>query len=278
MKRYFIGRNFLSCRERSRAILPASADPVKYKEKTGSARSELAGSLGFARGRIIRIRLLTILLYCLAIPALYSDPLQELKETVLDNQQDIWGWCTREKALRIIDLVLEVKPKLYVEVGVFGGASLYPALMTLQFLGEGMAVAIDPWDKLECIRYLDPERNKADLKWWADQKLDHIYYGFLNVLRQFELQKTCLILRMTSKKAAAAIGTIDILFLDGNHYEKVAEEDVRLYLPKVRPGGYIWLNDASWTSLQPARELLSQACDVIESVDNGNCLLFRKKR
>ncbi len=215
--------------------------------------------------------------YLLLASCLYGNPIEELKETVLDNHQEIWGWCSREKALQIIDLVLEVKPKLYVEIGVFSGASLYPAAAALKFLGEGVAVAIDPWDKIECIRYLDPDEDKTDLKWWAHQNMDHIYFGFLSVLRQFELEKTCLILRTTSKKAARAIGHIDILFLDGNHYEKVATEDVLLYLPKVRPGGYIWLNDATWISLQPAKEHLKAHCDVVRTIDNGNCILFRKR-
>lgn len=209
--------------------------------------------------------------------AAYGDSVQELKETVLDNRQEIYGWCSAEKALNIIDLVLEVKPQVYVEIGVFSGASLYPAASALKFLGTGVAIGIDPWDKIECIRYLDPDKDKADLKWWAHQNMDHIYFGFLSVLRQFELEKSCVIFRATSKKAASVIGTIDILYIDGNHNEKVATEDVKLYLPKVRPGGYIWLNDASWHSLREALKLLLASCDMVKKIDNGNCILFKKK-
>ena len=97
------------------------------------------------------------------------------------------------------------------------------------------------------------------------------------MLRQFELEKTCLILKVTSKKAAPLIGTIDMLHIDGNHEPHVAEQDVRLYLPKVRQGGYIWFNDAQWHTLQPAIDLLSLSCDVVDSVDNGNCILFKKR-
>lgn len=217
-----------------------------------------------------------LFLFCV-FSALYADSLEELKESVCDNFQEIWGWCSKEKALNFIDLVLEVKPQVCVEIGVFGGASLYPVASALKFLGQGVVIAIDPWDKIECIRYLDPDRDKTDLKWWAHQNMDHIYFGFLSMLRQFELEKTCVIFRYTSKKAAPAIGQIDILYLDGNHYEKVATEDVRLYLPKVRPGGYIWINDACWQSLQPALQLLEEACDVVKTIDHGNCVLFKKK-
>ena len=222
-----------------------------------------------------------IFLFCaaLSIPGapLYGDPVKDLKANVCDNLSEILGWCSSEKALHFIDLVLELRPSLCVEIGVFSGASLYPVAAALQLLNAGTVIAIDPWDKIECIRHLNPDRDKTDLKWWAHQNMDHVYFGFLNVLRQFELEKTCVIFRSTSKKAAPAIGQIDILHIDGNHYEKTALEDVALYLPKVRSGGYIWMNDATWPSLKSAIHSLSLACDVVKTIDNGNCILFKKR-
>lgn len=206
-----------------------------------------------------------------------GETIEEVKEAVYDALPEILGWCSKEKASHFIDLVLEVKPELCVEIGVFGGASLLPVGAALDFLGHGTVVAIDPWDKIECIRYLDPDADKKNLLWWAHLNLDHIYFGFLNLLRQFELEKICVVLRATSKKGSSMIGPIDILHIDGNHYEKVVIEDVKLYLPKVRPGGYIWLNDAGWSSLQPAVSLLLESCDVVKAIDNGNCVLFRKR-
>ena len=209
---------------------------------------------------------------------IYAGPIEDLKEEVYDGVRDVYGWCSLEKASRFIDLVLEVKPRLCVEIGVFGGASLLPVASALQFLGRGIVIAIDPWDKIECIRYLDPDKDRTDLKWWAHLNMDHIYFGFLNMLRQFELEKTCMILRVTSQKAASLVGAIDILHIDGNHEPQVAEQDVRLYLPKVKQGGYIWFNDALWSTLKPAIDLLLRSCDIIDSVDNGNCILFRKRQ
>lgn len=209
--------------------------------------------------------------------SLSSETVDELKYNVCDTIPEIWGWCSKEKALSFIDLVLEVKPQVCAEIGVFGGASLLPVACALKHLEQGVIVAIDPWDKLECIRYLDPDKDTKDLRWWAHQNLDHIYFGFISILRQFELEKICILLRATSKKASKVIGPIDILHIDGNHYANVAMEDVLLYLPKVRSGGYIWFNDATWATLQPAIKVLSESCDIIKTVDNGNCVLFRKR-
>jgi len=90
-------------------------------------------------------------------------------------------------------------------------------------------------------------------------------------------EEYCLVLRSTSEQAVAAIGDIDILYLDGCHDEAVAAQDVKLYLPKVRPGGYIWINDSLWAALQPAIDLLLESCDFVKLIDGGNCILFRKR-
>jgi hypothetical protein len=217
-----------------------------------------------------------LLLLCL-LSSLYGGSIEDLKAEVQENLPEIAGWCSQEKAMNFIDLVLEVKPQVCVEIGVFSGASIYPVASALKFLGQGIVIAIDAWDIVECLRYLDPDKNRADLKWWAAKNMDHIYFYFVQMLKYFDIEKFCLICRNTSKKAAPAIGPIDILYIDGNHYEKVAIEDVQLYLPKVRPGGYIWFNDAHWSTLQPAVLLLIESCDIVKKIDNGNCILFRKR-
>lgn len=209
--------------------------------------------------------------------SLFADAVEDFKKEVCENVKEIAGWCSCEKATSFIDLVLEVKPRVCVEIGVYTGASLYPVAAALQYLSQGVVIAIDPWDKIECIRYFDPDKDRAHLKWWAHINMDHVYFGFLNVLRYFDLEKTCVVFKCTSKKAAAAIGEIDILHLDGNHCEKVALEDVRLYLPKIRKGGYIWINDARWHTLQPAIEYVLQHCDIVKTINDGNCVLFRKR-
>lgn len=209
--------------------------------------------------------------------SLFANDVESLKKEVCENIREIAGWCSSEKASEFIDLVLAVKPLVCAEIGVYTGASLYPVAAALQYLGQGVVLAIDPWDKIECIRYYDPDLDRAHLKWWAHINMDHVYFGFLNVLRCYDLEETCIIFRCTSKKAAAAIGEIDILYLDGNHCEKIALADVQLYLPKIRNGGYLWFNDARWASLQPAVEYVSQFCDIVKTIEDGNCVLFKKR-
>jgi predicted O-methyltransferase YrrM len=72
--------------------------------------------------------------------------------------------------------------------------------------------------------------------------------------------------------------SIDILHIDGNHATEAVLKDVRLFLPKVKRGGYIWFDDADWPSTLPAQKLLLIQCFVIKERSEGNsCLLFQKR-
>lgn len=200
-----------------------------------------------------------------------------LKQQVCKVLPSLEGWCTQEKALNFIDLVLEVKPEICVEIGVFGGASLFPTASALKFLGRGVVIGIDPWDKLECIHSFNPVSEAPDLAWWGSVNLDHIFISYLNMIKRYGLLDYCITLKTTSAQAISELDFIDILHLDGNSSEAVFTQDVRLYLAKVRTGGYIWLNDSLWEKRQQAIELLLDSCDVVKLIDNGNCILFKKR-
>lgn len=212
-----------------------------------------------------------------ACAALFAEPVEDLKRSVCEGIPQLYGWCTKEKAVQFIDLVLEVKPDVCVEIGVFGGRSLFPVASALKFLGKGIVVGIDPWSKEEIIPYFDPVKDEAHINWWSKLNFDQIHSSYLNMLSQYQLEDYVITLRTTSELASYAIGAIDILYIDGNHQEIISNQDVRLYLPKVRKGGYIWLNDSLWRDLQSSVDLLFEECDFVKLVDGGNCILFKKR-
>jgi len=204
--------------------------------------------------------------------------LKDMKQQVFETLPAIFGWCSKEKADNFIDLVLEVKPKVYVEIGVFGGSSLFPVACALKFLGDGVIIGVDPWDKKETTKYLHLKDDAESYRWWDTVNLDRVYYSYLSFIKRFELEDFCITMKTVSEKATAKINSpIDILYLDGNHSENCSKQDVELYLPKVRDGGYIWMNDTLWTTRQDAVDLLLESCDVIKIIDNGNCILFKKR-
>lgn len=221
--------------------------------------------------------LIILLMTCLIGPLRSEVSGIEMKKRVCSILPNLRGWCSQEKALHFIDLVLETEPDVCVEIGVFGGASLFPVASALKYLEHGVVIAIDPWDTFECIKYLDPIENQADLEWWGELDMDYVYDLYVKMVKTYGLEDFCSTLRMTSQEASDEVGSIDILHIDGNHSEISFTEDVKLYLPKVRRGGYIWLNDAIWENAQEAIEILLEDCDVVKVIDSGNCLLFQKK-
>ena len=223
------------------------------------------------------IRLLGVLFFLQNVLPIYADnTVEKLKQRACAVSFTAKGWCSTQKMLSLLDLVLEVKPKVYVEIGVFGGASILPAIYGVKFLGEGKVIAIDPWNKEESIKYLDPVTEKEHIDWWGNVKFNEIYQEFLYLLFLYELEDFCTVIRSTSEMAVGQIKNIDILHIDGNRAAEQSIQDVRLYLPKVNPGGYVWMGDCLGYNKQKAIELLMQQCDVIKIIDDGNCILFRK--
>ena len=58
----------------------------------------------------------------------------------------IQGWCTIEKAAKLIELIVSNKLETCVEIGVFGGSSLVPQAMAIRYNGGGLVYGIDPWE------------------------------------------------------------------------------------------------------------------------------------
>lgn len=206
-----------------------------------------------------------------------ATPEEEMKDQVCSLLPSLEGWCTREKALTLVDLVLEREPQVCVEIGVFGGASFYPIASALKLVGKGVAIGIDPWDRNEMILNLDPVQDQGHIRWWSKVNMDRILSNFNAMLKRLELGRFAIAIRATSEQAAWLISEIDFLHIDGNHSEVNSLQDVALYLPKVRAGGVVVYHDALWPERQRALEVLMESCEVIDLIDNGNCIVLEKR-
>lgn len=222
-------------------------------------------------------RIVSLILLCCTLSLRADYKTDDLKRQVLQTLPTLHGWCSPEKALHFIDLVLEVKPQVCVEIGVFGGSSLLPVASTLKFLKAGVVIAVDPWDKFEAIRYFDPMNEEAHLTWWSNINFDQIYSSFVNMLKRNGLEEYCITIRSTAENAVSKMDQIDILYIDGSPGEEAFTKDVLLYLPKVRSGGYIWVNDCLGINRQQGLDHILQCCDGIKVIENGNCVLFKKR-
>ncbi len=175
------------------------------------------------------------------------------------------GWCSFEKANAVYDLVIQEKPKVLLEIGVFGGKSLFSQALALKKNGFGKIYGVDPWNKEDALESLEDEKS---IEWWGSLDYDFIYNGCVEFLQKERLEDYVELVKTRADQFVKHFDQqIDILHIDGNHEEESSAGDVDNYLPLVKNGGFIWFDDASWYQTQ-------RAIKVMES--DHNCILIKK--
>jgi predicted O-methyltransferase YrrM len=165
-----------------------------------------------------------------------------VKQQAFGFMNQLTGWCTESKAEVLIDIILKTRPKKILEIGVYGGKSVVPMACALQALGEGVIYGIDPWDNNAAIQWV---MNEDNLRYWALTDLQAIKRGLMMKIRQFNLEDQIVLIETTSE-GAQPIHDIDILHIDGNHSDVTSYFDVTKWVPFVKPGGWIILDDMTW--------------------------------
>ena len=234
-----------------------TADPSLAEQH--SARGTWPGSLGGGTGW----------------EGLTEDVRVELRQAAAQLE----GWCPDHKARQMCMHALTVKPSVVVEIGVFGGKSLVPLAIACRKNGTGKVYAIDPWEAEAALEHYpenDPNRN-----WWSQVNLDKVYRQFDEYLHRNDLLPWVRVIRERAEAVSWAFHDrpIDILHIDGNHSTETACRDVRLWLPLVRPGGWIWMDDVNWDTVKPACALVDCCCRVVLDCPSGGShwRLYRKE-
>ncbi len=198
----------------------------------------------------------------------------------IDIINNLDGWCSREKCIKLYALIISTQPLNLVEIGVFGGKSLLSQAFALKENEKGIIHGVDSWKANDCV--LGMTQDEA-INWWANLDYEKIYNGCVDAIKNNNLQKHIQLHRMSSEEYSNLIDfEIDVLHIDGNHEEESSCKDVELYLPKVKSGGYIWFDDANWYQTQKAVNLIQtkfncKLVDKAQSDDPNNfCNLYIK--
>jgi len=154
----------------------------------------------------------------------------------------IYGWCSHSKASILIDIINRMQATTIVEIGVWGGKSLVPMAYALKVLGKGKIYGIDPWDSNESIQGV---MNDANRDYWGHVDHEAVFQAINQNIDRFDLRNQVELIRSTSANAAP-IHDIDILHIDGNHSDFTSYIDVTKWVPLVKPGGWIIVDDISW--------------------------------
>ena len=167
--------------------------------------------------------------------------------------EDIPGWFSYEYVYK--DIVEQADDgSLFVEIGSFKGKSA--AYMCVEIANSGKDI------KFHCVDPMGTNPNyeesmKTQPEVWEGYSVEDFHTRLASVKDYYELKA------MTSSDAVELYedGSIDFLLIDGDHSYEGVYNDVRNFLPKMRPGGLMVGDDAY------VAEILQAAKDAAIGLD-----------
>jgi hypothetical protein len=116
-----------------------------------------------------------------------------------------------------------------VEIGAYLGTTTVFMAKVLETLNSPASIlSIDPFERFRP----DPLNPQG------------IYASYLNSIRSHRVDHRCAVLPAFSSDVAALIADdVAVLVVDGDHHYPAVSKDLLLYCPKVRDGGYVFVDD-----------------------------------
>lgn len=194
---------------------------------------------------------------------------QRVEEVLSTLPADVGGGSSLTKALVVGDLIVRHDVRTLVEIGVYRGRFLLPAAVVLRDLERGPAIGIDPYAAKEAAQR-DLAADRPDVaetveEWVASLDWDGLHRDVLAAIDAFELDAVCVVDRRPSEEAAADLNaqSIDLVHIDGNHDRRHVETDLELYLPKLRSGGLVVIDDLTWAGVSAAVAARSDQLELL---------------
>ena len=118
---------------------------------------------------------------------------------------------------------------IVVEIGAYRGSTSVFMAKVLQHFGHRVPIlSIDPFERVA----RSPTNPQGK------------YAAYLKTVRKHKMEDVCLPLVALSKDAALVVpATVGVLVVDGGHEHAVVSQDLRDYVPKILPGGFILIDD-----------------------------------
>lgn len=144
----------------------------------------------------------------------------------------------RRRATRHAVLKAMPRGSVCAEIGVWRGS--FSALI-VEIVAPRRLHLIDPWE----FHPGAPDTWEGGGRARAQADMDKV---FAEVARKFEDHPEVTIHRARSSDAAGrfAEGELDWIYIDGDHHYESVRADLELYLPIIRPGGFVTGDDYFW--------------------------------
>ncbi len=166
------------------------------------------------------------------------------------------GWCSLEKATVLAAIIVGLRPKVIVELGVWMGGSAIPMAIALRQIGAGQLLAVDAWSAEASV---SGQETEAHLKWWGETMGEaghnRALETFLQRLKRHGIPPERCAVRRQRTDEADVPPSIDLLHHDANHGPQVVD-DIERWTPAIRVGGLLVLDDLDWAGghVQRARD------------------------
>lgn len=192
------------------------------------------------------------------------------------------GWCTFEKAMRLyqlaFDAITEIPHPYHVslELGVFGGRSLFPIALAHKHAMRGCAIGIDTWDN---VAPLSDENNKANNEWWATVPIGEVREQCYRDRDHFKLMDRCRLftVRTTDPDMVFLVqGKLILIHQDSSHNFSTIKAELDAWASHLAPGGYWVTDDNDWPETKEGYALLPEyGLELFE--DHVSWQIWRKK-
>jgi len=185
---------------------------------------------------------------------------------------DDGGGSSPVKVLLLAELIVAERLSRIVEIGVYRGRLMLPLARLMVRLGRGEVVGIDPYSPVAAVQH-DVEREGIDLVSWPQTvDWDGLHLEVEEAISRWRLDERVRLLRERSEDVAHSFSksSIDLLHVDGNHDRDAVSRDLKLFLPHLRKGGFLVMDDIAWPSVKPVYEALANRHEVVFSlVESG---------
>ncbi len=151
------------------------------------------------------------------------------------------GWTSPIQARQIAQAIIQLRPALSVEIGVYAGKGIVTMGLAHKFIGIGKVIGIDPYSP---IASSENQVEAVHKNWWASLDHERIYNMCVTNIDKYGLNNIVTLIRQRSDDVEPPKG-IGFIRIDGDH-NKTAIHDVKRFCPNVIVGGVLHLDDINW--------------------------------
>lgn len=185
---------------------------------------------------------------------------------------DNGGGCPRSKALLLAEYALIHVATKVIDIGVYRGRSFFPLALAME-MNNGHVWGVDPYSSGEAFQP-DLEGEGAALKdvlhsWRSTTPFEQVFQEVKRLLTAETLSHCGSLVRATSARAAVLLekfAPFDMVHVDGNHDAEHVREDIRAYLPLLRVGGLLIMDDINLPGVQRALGELEETREVLRGM------------